>query len=97
MFGIEKNVYRNLIEYFEEKNYIKKVLIFGSRAKGNYKYNSDIDLGILCERKYRGTVKEDIDEIIGVYSADIVFLDSMNEEIKYQIERDGIEIYISGE
>ena len=31
---------------------------------------------------------------IGVYSRDIVFLDSLNENIKRQIDRDGIEIYI---
>ncbi|MGL5415370.1 MAG: nucleotidyltransferase domain-containing protein [Clostridium sp.] len=95
MFGIEKNVYDNLIKYFKESKLIDKVIIFGSRAKGTYKYNSDIDLGVLCERKYRGTIKEEIDTIIGVYSLDIVFLDSMNEEIKLQIERDGIEIYNS--
>lgn len=93
MFGIEERVYTNLMKYFTQSDYIKKVVLFGSRAKGNYKYNSDIDFGILCDRKYRGTVVEDIDEIIGVYSADIVFLDKMNDEIKLQINRDGIEIY----
>ncbi|ATD55574.1 nucleotidyltransferase domain-containing protein [Clostridium chauvoei] len=93
MFGIEERVYNNLLKYFKENTYIKRVLIFGSRAKGNHKYNSDIDLGILCEKSYRGVIVEDIDEIIGVYSCDIVFLDSMNEQIKFQIDRDGIEIY----
>lgn len=95
MFGIEERVYKELIKYFKESEHIKKVIIFGSRAKGNYKYNSDIDLGVLCDRAYRGTIVEDIDEIIGVYSADIVFLDSMKGEIKVQIDRDGIEIYSS--
>ncbi len=95
MFGIEESVYKRLIKYFKENDNIKKVVIFGSRAKGNYKYNSDIDLGVLCDRKYRGTIVEDIDEIIGVYSADIVFLDNIKGEIKAQIDRDGIEIYNS--
>ena len=76
----------------QEKS-LKKVVLFGSRAKGNYKYNSDIDLGILCGKKYKGTIAEELDELVGVYSLDIVFLDSINEEIKLQIEKYGIEIY----
>lgn len=34
-----------------------------------------------------------INDLIGIYSCDIVFLDSLNEEIEKQIKRDGIEIY----
>lgn len=64
----------------QEKS-LKKVVLFGSRAKGNYSYNSDIDLGILCDKKYKGTIVEELDELVGIYSLDIVFLDSMNEEI----------------
>ncbi|MDY2629742.1 nucleotidyltransferase domain-containing protein [Clostridium sp.] len=93
MYGIEENIYKNLISYFNNNKYIKKVVLFGSRAKGNYKYNSDIDLGILCDKKYKGTIAEELDEIVGIYSIDLVFLDSMNNEIKLQIEKYGIEIY----
>ena len=95
MYGIEEKVYKNLISYFRNNQYIKKVVLFGSRAKGNYNYNSDIDLGILCDKKYKGTIAQDLDELVGVYSLDIVFLDSMNEEIKLQIEKYGVEIYIN--
>ncbi|MGL4849427.1 MAG: nucleotidyltransferase family protein [Clostridium sp.] len=93
MYGIEKSVYEKLISYFNERKYIRKAIIFGSRAKGNYRYNSDIDLGILCDEDYKGIIREDIEELVGVYSTDIVFLDSMNNEIKKQIERDGIVVY----
>ena len=93
MYGIEERIYKNLISYFNNNKYIKKVVLFGSRAKENYSYNSDIDLGILCDKKYKGTIAEELDELVGVYSLDIVFLDSINEEIKLQIEKYGIEIY----
>lgn len=76
----------------QEKS-LKKVVLFGARAKENYSYNSDIDLGILCDKKYKGTIAEELDEVVGIYSLDIVFLDSINEEIKLQIEKYGIEIY----
>ncbi|MGV1023825.1 nucleotidyltransferase domain-containing protein [Clostridium perfringens] len=93
MYGIHESVYSKLINYFEEKDYIEKVILFGSRAKGNYKYNSDIDLAILCDKLYKGTVVEEIEELIGVYSSDIVFLDQLTGDIKKQVDVYGIEIY----
>ncbi|MGN9160567.1 nucleotidyltransferase domain-containing protein [Clostridium sulfidigenes] len=93
MYGIEEKIYINLMSYFKSNKYIKKVILFGSRAKGNYNYNSDIDIGILCDKKYKGTISVELDELVGIYSLDIVFLDAMNEDIKLQIDRDGIEIY----
>ncbi|WP_346897391.1 nucleotidyltransferase domain-containing protein [Clostridium sp. UBA7503] len=93
MYGIEEKIYINLMSYFKSNKYIKKVILFGSRAKGNYNYNSDIDLGILCDKKYKGTISVELDELVGIYSLDIVFLDPMNEDIKLQIDRYGIEIY----
>lgn len=93
MYGIEEKIYINLMSYFKSNKYIKKVILFGSRAKGNYNYNSDIDLGILCDKKYKSTISVELDELVGIYSLDIVFLDAMNEDIKLQIDRYGIEIY----
>lgn len=93
MYGINERVYRNLINYFKCNIDVKTVILFGSRAKKNEKYNSDIDLCIECSQNRRGTIEYEIDEIIGVYSCDILFLDSLNDEIKKQIDRDGIIIY----
>lgn len=93
MYGINKKVYKDLINYFQSNNNIEKVILFGSRAKGTENINSDIDLCISYTGKSKGTIVEEIDEVIGIYSCDIVFLDSLNENIKTQIERDGIEIY----
>lgn len=93
MYGINSTVYNNLINYFNKNENIKSVILFGSRAKGNEKINSDIDLCIECTEKVRGIIEDDIEDIIGVYSCDILYLDLLNEEIKKQIDRDGIKIY----
>lgn len=93
MYGINEKIYKKLINYFEYNDNIEKVILFGSRAKKIEKINSDIDLCIGYIGKSKGTVVEDINEIIGVYSCDIVFLDSLNEDIEKQIARDGVEIY----
>ena len=93
MYGIHDKVYNDLLKYFNDNSNIYKVILFGSRAKGNAKYNSDIDLAIDCDKKYKGTIYEDIDELIGVYSCDIAFLDRINNELKDQIDKYGITIY----
>lgn len=93
MYGINSKVYDALLHYFEINPKVMKVILFGSRAKGNESINSDIDLCIDYLDEGRGTIVEEINGIIGVYSCDIVFLDSLNEEIKKQISRDGITIY----
>lgn len=96
MYGINEKIYKRLINYFENNIYIEKVILFGSRAKGIENINSDIDLCIVSTGKSKGTVVEEINNIVGVYSCDIVFFDSLNENIEKQITRDGVEIYPSG-
>lgn len=96
MYGINDKVYKRLINYFESNIDIKKIILFGSRAKGIESVNSDIDLCIDYIGKSKGTVVEEINDIVGVYSCDIVFFDSLNENIEKQVARDGIEIYNKG-
>jgi len=93
MYGIDKKVYKSLINYFLNNNNIEKVIIFGSRAKGTENINSDIDLCVGYIGKSKGTIVEEINDVIGIYSCDIVFLNSLNENIEKQVARDGIEIY----
>ncbi|WP_298841842.1 nucleotidyltransferase domain-containing protein [Clostridium sp.] len=93
MYGIDKKVYKSLINYFLNNNNIEKVIIFGSRAKGIENINSDIDLCVSYIGKSKGTIVEEINDVIGIYSCDIVFINSLNENIEKQIDRDGIEIY----
>ncbi|MBP2078312.1 nucleotidyltransferase family protein [Oceanobacillus polygoni] len=93
MYGIEKKVYKGLIDYFSEQPKIAQVTLFGSRAKGTSNYNSDIDLCITYHGNAKASVMEDIEELIGIYSCDIVFGDQLNKELEKQIIRDGVVIY----
>lgn len=93
MYGINNSVYKNLINYFKNSSNINKVILFGSRAKGNESFNSDIDLCIDCPSSVFSTITNDIDNLVGIYSCDIVFLEKLNEELKKQIDKYGIEIY----
>ncbi len=49
-FGIEEEIYEEMLNIFEEITQINKVVLFGSRAKQTYKPTSDIDLAIEVEQ-----------------------------------------------
>ncbi|OZI12195.1 hypothetical protein CEW92_06855 [Bacillaceae bacterium SAS-127] len=93
MYGIHEKTYASLINYFNHKQEIETVILFGSRATHTATIHSDIDLCIQVNRGSKGAITEDIDEIIGIYSCDIVFTDQLNEELKKQIARDGVIIF----
>jgi len=92
-YGISQNVFERLLAYFRSEEEIQRVVLFGSRAKGTARYNSDIDLCIDYTGKQKWKVIDAIDEMVGIYSFDVLFFDSLNKEIARQIERDGIVIY----
>ena len=46
-FGLSDTVIKELQDVFRRHANIRKVLIFGSRSKGNYRAGSDIDLAVI--------------------------------------------------
>lgn len=45
-FGLEKNDIQVIIDILRKEKTIEQALIFGSRAKGNYKPGSDVDMAL---------------------------------------------------
>jgi predicted nucleotidyltransferase len=71
---------------------IKTVILFGSRARGDYKKNSDIDIAISGNFDYRQKRKltELVNKVAGIYSVDLIFLDDRENNFKNQILKEGI-------
>lgn len=95
-FGLEPAVLTSFQNIFEKFENIEKVIVYGSRAKGNFRYNSDIDLTIIGEISYDDLLKIEllIDELLLPYKVDLsVFNKIDNSELKTHIERVGIALY----
>jgi len=75
----------------ELKKYSDEIYLFGSRARGDNLKNSDIDIAIKANLTFRQKrkLKEKIDEIAGIYSVDLVFLDEASEDLKEKIFSEG--------
>ena len=49
MYGLNNEIIQGLCEVFQSQPNIRKVILFGSRAKGNYTTGSDIDLAVQAD------------------------------------------------
>ena len=57
MFGLYPNSYKEIISIFQKYENIEKVIIYGSRAKGNFREGSDIDFTIFGSINYNELIK----------------------------------------
>ena len=74
-FGLSDTVIRELQDVFRRHANIKKVLIFGSRSKGNYRNGSDIDLAIVgndIDYNQLLSILCEIDDLELLYSVDLL-------------------------
>lgn len=93
MYGLSKEIIETL-KIIEKNNNIK-IYIFGSRARGDYKEYSDIDLCITEEidPKKRYKIMDDVDKIMTHHKIDLIFIqDVKNEEFIKNIHKDKREI-----
>lgn len=90
--GIKINVIEE-IKSFAFKHDIQKVILFGSRARGDYKERSDIDLAILGGNGDLFAL--DVDEYTStLLMYDVVNLDkSVQVELLESIQKEGITLY----
>jgi len=90
MFGLKENELKEIKEILKREN-VKTAIIFGSRAKGNFKKGSDVDLAIIGdERKISYILNE---ETFLPYFFDVVNLDKIsNKNLLSHIKRVGKKI-----
>lgn len=97
-FGISEKSFNLLLEAFAKFPQIEEVIIFGSRAKGNFKKGSDIDLAIKGE-KCNASLALDLNTYINEelpipYMVDIVDYGSLqHQELREHIDRVGMLFY----
>lgn len=97
-FGLKEFDLSYIIKKVSEFNEIEKAVIFGSRAKGNYKAGSDIDIAIMGD-KVNFHVMSKLHSLLEdqgplPYLFDIIDYTHLNhDELKAHIDRVGKVIY----
>ena len=97
MYGLKEEVISKLKLIFSKNENIEKVIIYGSRAMGNYRDGSDIDLCFFGEDLSLDTiykVEEDIEDLLLPYLFDMsIYSHIDNPGLIDHINRVGIEFY----
>lgn len=84
------------IQQLGEKYPIAKIVLFGSRARGDNRPNSDIDLAIftLPEFTNPGYLSSDIDDLNTLLKIDFVLINKNTDtNLLESIEKEGVLIY----
>jgi uncharacterized protein len=96
-FGLSQSTLDRLTEVFKNFPEVESVVIYGSRAKGNYKPGSDIDLtlrGHSITQHQCNEIAESIDALLLPYSVDLSVLSTLNHaELEAHIARVGQDLY----
>ena len=91
-YNLPRRIETEIIEFAKKYN-INKVILFGSRARGDNHERSDIDLAVTGGDilNFRFDVDE---EVWTLLSFDMVNLDrGISEDLQAEIDRDGVVIY----
>jgi len=102
-FGLSASVIGKIHGVLAQHPLVRKAVIYGSRAKGNYKPGSDIDLSLFAaegqEISHRelASILDEIDDLLLPYTMDLSAFEQLNhDKLREHIERVGQVFYECG-
>lgn len=99
-FGLKRSTIERINAVFSRHPQVERVVIYGSRAKGNYRPGSDIDLSIIGDSltlSDRFRIEHEIDELLLPYKIDLSLYHQIdNPELLEHIGRVGKTFYVKG-
>ncbi len=97
MFGLKNETIDAIKNVFLKYPHVKKAVIFGSRAKGNYRNGSDIDIALFgneLKMEVLSRLEQDIDDLSLPYTFDFVSITQIdNVQLIDHINRIGKVFY----
>lgn len=100
-FGLNEDTLAAITDCLSKNQRIEKAIIYGSRAKGNYRKGSDIDMVLLGRELSLNDVlklENDLDELLLPYLFDISILHHIKQlDLQEHIARIGKVFYESDE
>lgn len=97
-YGLSEKELEYIRKYLSNFQEIEKAILFGSRAKGNFKKGSDIDIALIGNKVTLDTITSVNfylnEESPMVYYFDVLSYETIDvQELKEHIDRVGVEIY----
>ncbi len=96
-FGLSETTSATIRRIFEHYPIVEKAVIYGSRAKGNYKNGSDIDLTLFGDNLDSQTLSAiawELDDSFIPYTVDLSLYEKIeNPALRDHIDRVGVVFY----
>lgn len=96
-FGLPPATLDKLRSVFARHPAVESVVLYGSRAKGNYRPGSDIDLAIRGQQIPFAEflkIEDEIDDLLLPYTVDLsLYGELTNADLIAHIDRVGVEVY----
>jgi 23S rRNA (uracil1939-C5)-methyltransferase len=91
--GLSEKIIKQIIDIIIKYSDPGKIMIFGSRARGDFKKTSDIDIAIEGGNN-PGYLREILDEDLNtLLNIDVVYLDKIENNFKKEILNEGLIVY----
>ena len=95
--GLSPDHWKTIRQILEQQMHVDEAILFGSRAKGNYKEGSDIDIavkGVSLDRQDIIALSARFEDSLLPYFVDILSYSAIqNEALKEHVDRIGILVY----
>lgn len=97
-FGLDEKIVSDIIDIIKKYEEVTKVVIFGSRARGDYKKASDIDIALFGDElnsTINAKIFYEIEDLYMPYKVDLINFNTLGKEnkIRENILKEGVEIY----
>ena len=101
-FGLQETTIEKIRSVLACHPQIEKALLYGSRAKGNYKNGSDIDLTLVggedLTMKVLFRIMDEIDDLLLPYTFDLSIFNHLSDpDVIEHIQRVGVLLYERGD
>ena len=97
LYGLKKSVIEKISDIFSGHPEILEVILYGSRAAGNYRQGSDIDLtlkGEILTLKLLNAIESELDDLLLPYEIDLSNYQQIdNPDLIEHIDRVGVVFY----
>lgn len=95
--GLPPETIKKIQQVFTRYSEISRVCLYGSRAKGNYRHGSDIDLTIMGDDLSSSQllrIENELDDLLLPYKIDLsLFRQIENTDLVEHVHRVGIDFY----
>ena len=95
LLNLNKDIIKEIVDISKKYDGIKKVVLFGSRARGDNELKSDIDLGIYCDSDLLLFIEEIENNTHTLLEFDFSDMNNIRDEFFIeQVEKEGILLWL---